>query len=243
MGQASPPLMIETQLERSGTAPLAVSFDARHNDIAGKSVDTLIKESWRWESLRLRASDTPGLATVFSALEVSNTPPETKGKNSTTRRIPTELLCQIFIWTLPYTRRFGDQIFDFSPLGSLSASDGFSISAWWRISYSLFHHHATLPPLFPLARGCPASPPTSTTTPLRIGAAPRPSVSCQVVPSLQCEDAAATQPPRYHPNLAVPAYGDSKMVKGASRPSYTSLPRLNASSWHTVTCASPNEST
>ncbi|KAJ7857443.1 hypothetical protein B0H14DRAFT_3638982 [Mycena olivaceomarginata] len=51
--------MIETQLERSGTVPLAVSFNARHNDIAGKSVDMLIKESWRWESLHLRASGTP----------------------------------------------------------------------------------------------------------------------------------------------------------------------------------------
>ncbi|KAJ7358098.1 hypothetical protein DFH08DRAFT_439134 [Mycena albidolilacea] len=58
MGQACPPLMIKTQLDRSGTAPLAVSFDARHDDIVGKSVDILIEQSFRWESLHLRASGT-----------------------------------------------------------------------------------------------------------------------------------------------------------------------------------------
>ncbi|KAF8207902.1 hypothetical protein K438DRAFT_1814572 [Mycena galopus ATCC 62051] len=56
-GQACPPMMVETQLLRSGTAPLQVIFDSRHGDIvdscSSDSIDLVIGQSLRWETAYL----------------------------------------------------------------------------------------------------------------------------------------------------------------------------------------------
>ncbi|KAF7362732.1 hypothetical protein MVEN_00622500 [Mycena venus] len=58
MGQACPPLMIETQLIRSGGAPLQVNFDSRHGDIidccSPASIDLILAQSFRWDTASLR---------------------------------------------------------------------------------------------------------------------------------------------------------------------------------------------
>jgi len=61
MGQACPPLMIETQLRRSGDAPLRVIFDSRHGDIidscSPESIALIIDHSFHWETAHLHLYD------------------------------------------------------------------------------------------------------------------------------------------------------------------------------------------
>ncbi|KAF7350640.1 F-box domain-containing protein [Mycena sanguinolenta] len=68
-GQSCPPLMVKTQLLRSGTAPLHIILDSRASDLPdscpSESIDLLIDQSHRWETVRLLLYNTvaPRLAT------------------------------------------------------------------------------------------------------------------------------------------------------------------------------------
>ncbi|KAJ7195845.1 hypothetical protein B0H12DRAFT_1168976 [Mycena haematopus] len=57
-GQSCPPLMVETQLLRSGAAPLHIILESRESDIfdscSSDSIDLLIGQSLRWETAHLR---------------------------------------------------------------------------------------------------------------------------------------------------------------------------------------------
>ncbi|KAJ7358120.1 hypothetical protein DFH08DRAFT_439309 [Mycena albidolilacea] len=58
IGHACPPLMVETQLLRSGTAPLHVSFHTRYTTIVEvghhRALDLILHQSFRWEIALLR---------------------------------------------------------------------------------------------------------------------------------------------------------------------------------------------
>jgi len=61
MGQACPPLMIQTQLLCSGNAPLRVIFDSRHGDIvdacSSESINLILDHSSHWETAYLHLHD------------------------------------------------------------------------------------------------------------------------------------------------------------------------------------------
>jgi hypothetical protein len=58
IGHACPPLMVETQLLRSGTAPLYVAFHTRSTTIVEvghhRALDLILDQSFRWEIALLR---------------------------------------------------------------------------------------------------------------------------------------------------------------------------------------------
>ncbi|KAK7057996.1 F-box domain-containing protein [Favolaschia claudopus] len=64
VGQANPQMMIRTQLNRSGTAPLHVVLDSHHGDILEQcsvdSIDLVIEQCHRWETARIDLHYTMG---------------------------------------------------------------------------------------------------------------------------------------------------------------------------------------